>query len=137
VGLRKRRRRYCPYTPRAKKVLELSLREALQLGHNYVGTEHLLLALLREREGVGARVLNKLGAELCQGRQEVIELLASYEPRQTPAERVASAKAAYGWALQRLDDAAAALRGAEQARHGAPLAMTLIGGLSGMCSRYH
>jgi Clp amino terminal domain, pathogenicity island component len=104
VGLRKRRRRYRPYTPRAKKVVELSLREALQLGRNDVGTEHLLLALLREKEGVGAQVLNKLGAELYRVRQKVIKLLVSYEPRQTPAERVASAKAAYRWALQILDD---------------------------------
>ena len=55
---------HIPFTPRAKKVLELSLREALQLGHNYIGTEHILLGLIREGEGVAAQVLKKLGAEL-------------------------------------------------------------------------
>ncbi len=55
---------HIPFTPRAKKVLELSLREALQLGHNYIGTEHILLGLIREGEGVAAQVLQKLGAEL-------------------------------------------------------------------------
>ena len=61
-----------PFTPRAKKVLELSLREAMQLGHNYIGTEHLLLGLVREGEGVGAQVLVSLGADLSRVRQEVI-----------------------------------------------------------------
>src|SRR6266508_2215548 len=55
---------HIPFTPRAKKILELSLREALQLGHNYIGTEHILLGLLREGEGVAAQVLQKLGADL-------------------------------------------------------------------------
>src|SRR4028118_1853590 len=55
---------HIPFTPRSKKVLELSLREALQLGHNYIGTEHILLGLIREGEGVGAQVLVNLGAEL-------------------------------------------------------------------------
>ncbi len=55
---------HIPFTPRAKKVLELSLREALQLGHNYIGTEHILLGLIREGEGVAAQVLVKLGADL-------------------------------------------------------------------------
>ena len=64
-----------PFTPRAKKVLELALREALQLGHNYIGPEHLLLGLVREGEGVGAQVLVKLGAEPSRVRQEVMELL--------------------------------------------------------------
>jgi ATP-dependent Clp protease ATP-binding subunit ClpC len=54
---------HIPFTPRAKKVLELSLREALQLGHNYIGTEHILLGLIREGEGVAAQVLVKLGAD--------------------------------------------------------------------------
>jgi hypothetical protein len=67
-----------PFTPRAKKVLELSLREALQLGHNYIGTEHMLLGLVREGEGVGAQVLVKLGAELSQVRQQLIQLLSGH-----------------------------------------------------------
>ncbi len=64
-----------PFTPRAEKVLELSLREALHLGHNYVGTEHILLGLIREGEGVAAQVLVKLGADLIRVRQQVIRLL--------------------------------------------------------------
>ncbi len=68
-----------PFTPRAKKVLELSLREALQLGHNYIGTEHLLLGLLREGEGVAATVLGHLGADLARVRQTVISLLSGYQ----------------------------------------------------------
>src|SRR6267154_5104634 len=67
-----------PFTPRAKKVLELSLREALQLGHNYIGTEHILLGLIREGEGVAAQVLQKLGADLNRVRQTVIQLLSGY-----------------------------------------------------------
>ena len=69
---------HIPFTPRAKKVLELSLREALQLGHNYIGTEHILLGLIREGEGVAAQVLVKLGAELSRVRQQVIQLLSGY-----------------------------------------------------------
>ena len=64
-----------PYTPRAKKVLELSLREALQLGHNYIGTEHILLGLIREGDGVAAHVLVELGGDLNRVRQQVILLL--------------------------------------------------------------
>jgi ATP-dependent Clp protease ATP-binding subunit ClpC len=66
---------HIPFTPRAKKVLELSLREALQLGHNYIGTEHILLGLIREGEGVAAQVLVKLGADLNRVRQQVMQLL--------------------------------------------------------------
>ncbi|HEV2756993.1 MAG TPA: ATP-dependent Clp protease ATP-binding subunit [Actinomycetota bacterium] len=69
---------HIPFTPRAKKVLELSLREALQLGHNYIGTEHILLGLIREGEGVAAQVLVKLGADLNKVRQQVIQLLSGY-----------------------------------------------------------
>jgi ATP-dependent Clp protease ATP-binding subunit ClpC len=69
---------HIPFTPRAKKVLELSLREALQLGHNYIGTEHILLGLIREGEGVAAQVLQKLGADLNRVRQQVIQLLSGY-----------------------------------------------------------
>src|ERR1043165_566433 len=67
-----------PFTPRAKKVLELSLREALQLGHNYIGTEHMLLGLVREGEGVAAQVLVSLGADLSRVRQQVIQLLSGH-----------------------------------------------------------
>jgi ATP-dependent Clp protease ATP-binding subunit ClpA len=67
---------HIPFTPRAKKVLELSLREALQLGHNYIGTEHILLGLIREGEGVAAQVLQNLGADLNRVRQTVIQLLS-------------------------------------------------------------
>ena len=66
---------HIPFTPRAKKVLELSLRESRQLGHDYIGTEHILLGLLREGEGVAAQVLARLGADLNRVRQQVIELL--------------------------------------------------------------
>lgn len=69
---------HIPFTPRAKKVLELSLREALQLGHNYIGTEHILLGLIREGEGVAARVLTNLGADLGRVRNQVIQLLSGY-----------------------------------------------------------
>jgi ATP-dependent Clp protease ATP-binding subunit ClpC len=68
---------HIPFTPRAKKVLELGLREALQLGHNYIGTEHILLGLIREGEGVAAQVLQELGADLDRVRRTVIHLLSS------------------------------------------------------------
>lgn len=68
---------HVPFTPRAKKVLELSLREALQLGHNYIGTEHILLGLVREGDGVAAQILVKLGADLGRVRQQVINLLST------------------------------------------------------------
>lgn len=74
---------HIPFTPRAKKVLELSLREALQLGHNYIGTEHVLLGLIREGEGVAAQVLVKLGADLNRVRQTVNQLLAGYQGKET------------------------------------------------------
>ncbi len=80
---------HIPFTPRAKKVLELALREGLQLGHNYIGTEHILLGLIREGEGVAAQVLQKLGADLDRVRQTVIQLLsgsAGGEGETTPAE---------------------------------------------------
>jgi ATP-dependent Clp protease ATP-binding subunit ClpA len=72
---------HIPFTPRAKKVLELSLREALQFGHNYIGTEHILLGLIREGEGVAAQVLVKLGADLDRVRQQVVRLLHGYQAR--------------------------------------------------------
>src|SRR3954447_26718212 len=76
---------HIPFTPRAKKVLELSLREALQLGHNYIGTEHILLGLIREGEGVAAQVLVKLGADLNRVRQQVIQLLSGYQGKEQVA----------------------------------------------------
>jgi hypothetical protein len=72
---------HIPFTPRAKRVLELSLRESLQLGHNYIGTEHILLGLIREGEGVAAQVLVRLGADLDRVRQQVIQLLHGYQAR--------------------------------------------------------
>ena len=73
---------HIPFTPRAKKVLELSLREALQLSHSYIGTEHILLGLIREGEGVAAQVLVKLGADLNRVRQQVIQLLSGYQGKE-------------------------------------------------------
>jgi ATP-dependent Clp protease ATP-binding subunit ClpC len=85
---------HIPFTPRAKKVLELSLREALQLGHNYIGTEHILLGLIREGEGVAAQVLQKLGAELQKVRQTVIQLLSGPQAgeEQVPTQQAAQAR---------------------------------------------
>ena len=78
-----------PFTPRSKKVLELSLRESQQLGHNYIGTEHILLGLIREGDGVAAQVLVKLGADLNRVRQQVIQLLHGH-----PADEPTSARSA-------------------------------------------
>ncbi len=85
---------HIPFTPRAKKVLELSLREALQLGHNYIGTEHILLGLIREGEGVAAQVLVKLGADLSRVRQQVIQLLSGYAGQKEPSTSGTAAEAA-------------------------------------------
>ena len=82
---------HIPFTPRAKKVLELSLREALQLGHNYIGTEHILLGLIREGEGVAAQVLVKLGADLSRVRQQVIQLLSGYQGPGGSSEKAGAA----------------------------------------------
>jgi ATP-dependent Clp protease ATP-binding subunit ClpC len=76
---------HIPFTPRAKKVLELSLRESRQLGHDYIGTEHILLGLIREGEGVAAQVLVKLGGDLNRVRQQVIQLLHGYRGEADPA----------------------------------------------------
>src|SRR6187455_2818298 len=81
---------HIPFTPRAKKVLELSLREALQLGHSYIGTEHILLGLIREGEGVAAQVLQKLGADLNRVRQQVIQLLSGYQGKETQSAGTAA-----------------------------------------------
>lgn len=86
---------HIPFTPRAKKVLELALREALQLGHNYIGTEHILLALIREGQGVGAQVLGKLGVELNQARKRVLDILggeAAAKQREQTAARPVNAR---------------------------------------------
>ncbi|MDT0531274.1 ATP-dependent Clp protease ATP-binding subunit [Micromonospora sp. DSM 115977] len=85
---------HIPFTPRAKKVLELSLREALQLGHNYIGTEHILLGLIREGEGVAAQVLVKLGADLNRVRQQVIQLLSGYQGKEPAAAGTTPGEAA-------------------------------------------
>lgn len=77
---------HIPFTPRGKKVIELSLREALQLGHNYIGTEHLLLGMLREGEGVAAKVLVLSDIDLSRARQAVIATIVGYEgPEERPA----------------------------------------------------
>jgi ATP-dependent Clp protease ATP-binding subunit ClpC len=91
---------HIPFTPRAKKVLELSLREALQLGHNYIGTEHILLGLIREGEGVAAQVLQTLGADLNRVRQMVIQLLSGYGAGPNVGERLESAERG-GWSSPR------------------------------------
>ena len=75
---------HIPFTPRAKEVLRLSLGEAQHLGHNYIGTEHLLLGLIQEHEGVAAEVLADAGADLRRVRAEVVRLLAQYQPRTGP-----------------------------------------------------
>ena len=85
---------HIPFTPRAKKVLELSLREALQLGHNYIGTEHILLGLIREGDGVAAQVLVKLGADLNRVRQQVIQLSSGRQPQSGEAMTVRLREAA-------------------------------------------
>ena len=81
---------HIPFTPRAKKVLELSLREALQLGHSYIGTEHILLGLIREGEGVAAQVLQKLGADLNRVRQQVIQLLSGFQGKESASSGAAT-----------------------------------------------
>ncbi|HLH83968.1 MAG TPA: ATP-dependent Clp protease ATP-binding subunit [Trebonia sp.] len=85
---------HIPFTPRAKKVLELSLREALQLGHNYIGTEHILLGLIREGDGVAAQVLVKLGADLNRVRQQVIQLLHGYQGKEPASASSGSTESA-------------------------------------------
>ncbi|MFN2555850.1 MAG: ATP-dependent Clp protease ATP-binding subunit [Nitriliruptorales bacterium] len=91
---------HIPFTPRAKKVLELSLREALQLGHNYIGTEHILLGLIREGEGVAAQVLQKLGADLNRVRQQVIQLLSGYASSEKAGGGAGSGESSGGGSTQ-------------------------------------
>ena len=88
---------HIPFTPRAKKVLELSLREALQLGHNYIGTEHILLGLIREGDGVAAQVLVSLGCDLNRARQQVIQLLHGHQGKQTGPARPSVKSSGTGW----------------------------------------
>jgi ATP-dependent Clp protease ATP-binding subunit ClpC len=105
------------FTPRAKKVLELSLREALQLGHNYIGTEHILLGLIREGEGVAAQVLVKLDATLAATRERVVSLVGigrSREGATGPGSRVAVGAAALEDILSRLDAIATRLDAIER-----------------------
>jgi ATP-dependent Clp protease ATP-binding subunit ClpC len=101
---------HIPFTPRAKKVLELSLREALQLGHDYIGTEHILLGLIREGDGVGAQVLVGLGADLDRTRQQVIQLLHGRFPEGAGPdlrEQLASVAARLAVIERKLGDAGA------------------------------
>ena len=101
---------HIPFTPRAKKVLELSLREALQLGHNYIGTEHILLGLIREGEGVAAQVLQKLGADLNSVRQTVIQLLSGYPvsaSEETPTKWAPASGPTCPWCTMPLEGALA------------------------------
>jgi hypothetical protein len=101
-----------PFTPRAEKVLELSLREAMQLGHNYVGTEHILLSLIREGNGVAAQVLVNLGADLNTVRQQVIWLISGQQPR--PGRRPPREGAPVTDVQARLDAAEGRLAALEQ-----------------------
>lgn len=105
---------HIPFTPRAKKVLELSLREGLQMGHKYIGTEFLLLGLIREGEGVAAQVLVKLGADLPRVRQQVIQLLSGYEGGQDNNPEVTPDAAAGG----PVGAGAGAARGGQQGQGG-------------------
>jgi hypothetical protein len=99
VGVGKRSQSgHIPFTPRAKKALEMSLRESLQLGQDYIGTEHILLGLLREGDGVAAQVLVRMGADLNRVRDQVIQLLAEHEgqePRTVRARPVSPSAAAF------------------------------------------
>ena len=102
---------HIPFTPRAKKVLELSLREALQLGHDYIGTEHILLGLIREGDGVAAQVLVKLGADLNRVRQQVIGMLRGRRAEDAPPP---SGPLAGGDLVSQLASIAARLNAIEQ-----------------------
>ncbi len=106
---------HIPFTPRAKKVLELALREALQLGHNDIGAEHILLGLIREGEGVAAQVLVRLGADLNRVRRQVIQLVAQHEGSQdAPEHQVRLRLVSPGpHALFRLRGTSSELRGAK------------------------
>jgi len=108
---------HIPFTPRAKRVLELSLHEALQLGHNYIGTEHLLLALVREGEGVGAQVLVRLGASLPRVREQTLELLpeGGSQPDAEATARTRLVRMTVPEHLRELDEQLAQVRREKQA----------------------
>jgi ATP-dependent Clp protease ATP-binding subunit ClpC len=105
---------HIPFTPRAKKVLELSLRESLQLGHDYIGTEHILLGIVREGQGVAADVLVGLGADLNRVRQAVVRLVATAEPDEPAAIRRRRSQVLTDEIVTRLDAIAARLAAIEQ-----------------------
>jgi ATP-dependent Clp protease ATP-binding subunit ClpC len=111
---------HIPFTPRAKKVLQLALREALQFGHNYIGTEHILLGLIREGNGVAAQVLTGLGAELGRVRREVTDLLGQQPGRtDTPAGSLPGkagrgTRKAFARVIERLDAIEFRLAGLEK-----------------------
>jgi ATP-dependent Clp protease ATP-binding subunit ClpA len=95
---------HIPFTPRAKKVLELSLRESLDMGHNYIGTEHILLGLVREGEGVAAQVLGKLGARLDRVRAKVNEMVKGVPEVSSPHLSPIHGPGPFGSFASRLDD---------------------------------
>ena len=105
---------HIPFTPRAKKVLELSLRESLQLGHDYIGTEHILLGIVREGHGVAAEVLVGLGADLNRVRQAVVQLVATAEPDEPAAIRRRRSQVLTDEIVTRLDAIDARLAAIEQ-----------------------
>jgi ATP-dependent Clp protease ATP-binding subunit ClpA len=106
---------HIPFTPRAKKVLELSRREMSQLGHNYIGTEHILLGLIREGDGVAAQVLVTLGADLNRVRQQVIQLLHGHQPNEpVPARSAARENAPLSAVQARLEAVEQRLAAIEQ-----------------------
>jgi ATP-dependent Clp protease ATP-binding subunit ClpC len=108
---------HIPFTPRAKKVMELSLRESLQLGHDYIGTEHILLGLIREGDGVAAQVLVILGADLSRVRRQVIQLLegpAGGEAGQRFSRRLLGPRVEASEILGRLDSIASRLAAIER-----------------------
>jgi ATP-dependent Clp protease ATP-binding subunit ClpA len=106
---------HIPFTPRAKKVLELTRREAERLGHNYIGTEHILLGLIREGEGVAAQVLVALGADLKRVRQTVIEVMHGHPAKEPLSTRSAAQEPRLPPGLQiRLDEVEQRLAAIEQ-----------------------
>jgi ATP-dependent Clp protease ATP-binding subunit ClpA len=106
---------HIPFTPRPKKVFELSLREALQLGHNYIGTEHILLGLVREGEGVAAQVLVKLGADLARVRQQVIQVLGGYAGGEDVGARMRLVRMTVPDALREVEEQLAQVRREKEA----------------------
>jgi ATP-dependent Clp protease ATP-binding subunit ClpA len=112
---------HIPFTPRAKHVLEFALRESLQLGHNYIGTEHVLLGLLREEEGVGAQVLARAGVTIDEVRMKVIQLLQGHGTVGPPRQRLVDA------AMERFDRFSPGLRAAIEAAAGHATGAAAIG----------